>query len=221
MRKYRRASNQAERKPVEKTRYLPLESKYAASMSNPGFGATTESLEGYPDGVEFLPRIAFREPATTLYARDAPEDLEDLYNRLWKHQHGRLATPRFKISSEVEKGLMVDSTEEEKYLRIRPLLDLVPQCRRYAVIRRFQRANLRRFSAHYGGNEGAFIGAAIIEMYDDLESFLNAESDLHDRAREYWDVYQPERDENDERKKYIPELEDLAEFAFEVWGDEE
>ncbi|KTG28457.1 hypothetical protein, partial [Haloferax profundi] len=98
---------------------------------------------------------------------------------------------------------------------IQPILDVVPKCRRSSVEWKVQNVRLRSFNSHYAGIYGAVIGASLVEMYDDFDSMQNSKGDdFYSLASDYWDAMRKQMISENKDKGDIPDLEDLAEFSF-------
>ncbi len=137
--------------------------KWAYSRSRDGLSGVTSETQS-----------SFTLPETTFHAREG-DDVE-----YWSRLHGYYTGTRFyEVGGldEVEKGLRVDPAARDKFLRAEAViqgLGFTEWAQQIAVGRVFE-ADMRRFSRHYDGIDGAIIGFAFAAQFDTVEEARDTE----------------------------------------------
>lgn len=217
---YRNRSTEAPTTPEQilapETDEPGIEIDYSGFGSNPGLKEKYLAHNGMPTASSRETDVGgFIPPRTTFFGLEAPEDRQRAFNRFWCLHQG--VDDGDYETDEVEKGLQVDPELRDKSIAISAVIDRLNDSERKAVRRMVHRANLLSFNCHYSGLHGATLGAMIVLLYDDLESFKAGEG-----VCEELDTYIKESsnslgipvrsDENDPTK--------LASFAFRTWDNQ-
>lgn len=124
-------------------------------------------------------RTAWKRPATAISISEAESDLRDptKWTRLSRIHHD--VGPEFGPSDRKSR-LIQTSNQYRRYDTILSQLE-IPKIERQTVLRRALNEDLRRFNRH-GGVEGALLGLALFELFDDPDNAKD--SSYADLARE-------------------------------------
>ena len=127
---------------------------------------------------------------TTLYAREADDDMEERYEMFFRLQHGRQHPfeRRSNGYSEGWDGQKVRQEDVWKFCRAHIILSEASvngPVKSWAV-QKLMQEDLQGFSRYYEGIDGAALGFATLYKYDDVEMAKN--SYLVDEAEEMLDV---------------------------------